>query len=304
MHTDKQIYLLLGADPEFLCLLTDGLRIDGPYAFEAIDVKALERRIDGVVLPADPAQAIWAIEVQAQKDDAIYHRLLVDMGLLGERRLEQPVRGLLLFLSPEHDPQTEPWHSTFARDPQCPIRRVYLIEVLEQLRQTQPEHPLLATFLPYLVEDRERLREQAPLAYGQIQQAPLPEQARRHCLDVFQSWLLARFQDQTLEEILSMLGEMTPLEQTRAYQEIVAKNQPIWLEEGREEGRRREAERVALRLLRRRLGSLTKAQQAHIQALPVDPLEDLIEALLDFSTDADLETWLAAHPKPTPQPNA
>ncbi|MBK5938182.1 Rpn family recombination-promoting nuclease/putative transposase [Halochromatium roseum] len=150
MHTDKQIYLLLGADPEFLCLLTNGLRTDGPYAFEAIDVKALERCIDGVVLPADLKQAIWAIEVQAQQDPTIYHRLLVDMGLLGERRLEQPVCGLLLFLSPEHDPQTEPWHSTIARDPQCPIRRVYLIEVLEQLRQTQPEHPLLATFLPSL----------------------------------------------------------------------------------------------------------------------------------------------------------
>jgi hypothetical protein len=25
----------------------------------------------------------------------------------------------------------------------------------------------------------------------------LPESARRHCLDVFQSWLLARFKDQT-----------------------------------------------------------------------------------------------------------
>ncbi|WP_242518386.1 hypothetical protein [Halochromatium roseum] len=30
-----------------------------------------------------------------------------------------------------------------------------------------------------------------------------------------------------------MFGEMTPLEQTRAYREIVAKNQPVWLEEGR-----------------------------------------------------------------------
>ncbi|MEA3644021.1 MAG: DUF2887 domain-containing protein, partial [Lamprobacter sp.] len=65
MHTDKQIDLLLGADPEFLRLLTNGLRIDGPYDFQAIDVKALERRIDGVVLPADLKQAIWAIEVQA-----------------------------------------------------------------------------------------------------------------------------------------------------------------------------------------------------------------------------------------------
>ncbi|WP_242479682.1 DUF4351 domain-containing protein [Lamprobacter modestohalophilus] len=151
----------------------------------------------------------------------------------------------------------------------------------------------LSALSAYLVEDRERLREQAPLAYGQIQQAPLPESARRQCLDVFQSWLLARFQDQTLEEILIMLGEMTPLEQTRAYREIVAKNKPIWLEEGRQ----REVQLV-LRLLRRRLGKLTKAQQASVQSLPVDQLEDLTEALLDFSAAADLETWLAAHPAP------
>ncbi|MEA3642696.1 MAG: DUF4351 domain-containing protein, partial [Lamprobacter sp.] len=165
---------------------------------------------------------------------------------------------------------------------------------------------LLATFLPYLIEDPARLREQAPIAYGHIQQAPLSDSARRQCLDVFQSWLMARFQDQTLEEILVMLGELTPLEQTRAYREIVAKNQPIWQEEGRKEGRQEgrqgEAQRVALRLLRRRLGTLSKAQQARIQALSVDQLEDLIEALLDFSAIADLETWLAAHP--TRQPNA
>ncbi|MEA3644164.1 MAG: DUF4351 domain-containing protein [Lamprobacter sp.] len=105
---------------------------------------------------------------------------------------------------------------------------------------------------------------------------------------------MARFQDQTLEEILRMLGELTPLEQIRAYREIVAKNKPIWKQEG-------EAELI-LRLLRRRLGTLSKTQQARVQALSVDQLEDLIEALLAFSTIADLETWLAAHP--IRQPNA
>ncbi|MEA3643720.1 MAG: DUF4351 domain-containing protein, partial [Lamprobacter sp.] len=93
------------------------------------------------------------------------------------------------------------------------------------------------------------------------------------------------------------LGELTPLEQTRAYREIVAKNQPIW----QEEGRQGEAQRVALRLLRCRLGTLSKAQQARIQALSVDQLEDLIEALLDFSASADLETWLAAQSIPQPR---
>ncbi|MBK5929963.1 Rpn family recombination-promoting nuclease/putative transposase [Halochromatium salexigens] len=77
-----------------------------------------------------------------------------------------------------------------------------------------------------------------------------------------------------LTDFLIMLGEMTPLEQTRAYREIVAKNQPIWLEEGRQ----REVQ-LALRLLRRRLSKLTKAQQASVQSLPVEQLEDLGEAL-------------------------
>ena len=129
------------------------------------------------------------------------------------------------------------------------------------------------------------------------------EEARRHCLDVFQSWLLARFDDLTLEEVLTMLGELTPLEQTRAYREIVEKNQPIWfaegheegLEEGREEGRQSEAAQLICRQLHRRIGSLTEAQHEQIKALPVEPLEDLGEALLDFTASADLDAWLSAH---------
>jgi len=295
MHTDKPIYLLLGADPEFLRLLTDGLSIVGPYHLEAVDVKKLERRIDGVILPADTEQPIWTIEVQAQYDKLIYHRLLIGMGLLGERHPQREIRGLLLFISSAQDPKTEPWHScleqTIAR---FPIKRVYLTDVLNRLEKSDPDHPLLATFLPYRLDDSEQLREQAPLAYRRIQHAPLTDPARRHCLDVFQSWLLARFDDLTLEEILIMLGELTPLEKTRAYREIVEKNQPIWFAEGREEGRQREAQLV-LRLLYRRIGALTEAQQASVKALPVEPLEDLGEALLDFSTAADLDAWLSAH---------
>ena len=81
------------------------------------------------------------------------------------------------------------------------------------------------------------------------------------------------------------------------------KNQPIWfaegheegLEEGREEGRQSEAAQLICRLLHRRIGSLTEAQQERIKALPVEPLEDLGEALLDFTAAADLDAWLSAH---------
>lgn len=305
MHTDKPMYLLLSADPEFLRLLTDGINITGPYHLEALDVKALERRIDGVILPEDDQQPIWAIEIQAQRDPLIYHRLFIDMGLLGERHPKRDIRGLLLFISPAQDPKTRPWQPCLEQaSAHCPVRRVYLLDVLNRLKHTDPAHPLLATFLPYLLEDREHLREQAPQAYRQIQQAALSARARRHCLDVFQSWLMARFDQLTLEEILIMLGELTPLEQTRAYRDIVEKNQPIWLDQGRREGRQegrqeglREGEaQLLLRQLQCRFGALSEAQQRQIKALQVEQLEALGEALLEFKTRAEVDAWLNAHP--------
>ena len=87
-----------------------------------------------------------------------------------------------------------------------------------------------------------------------------------------------------------MLGELTPLEETRAYKELVAKGQMM----GEVRGRQREAQLV-LRQLQRRIGPVAKTHQARITALPIDDLETLGEALLDFTDAADLTAWLARH---------
>jgi len=92
-----------------------------------------------------------------------------------------------------------------------------------------------------------------------------------------------------------MLGELTPLEQTHAYREIVEKNRPIWRDEDRQEGRQTEARTLILRLLKRRFGPLTSEREARITALPLERIEDLGEALLDFTTSADLDVWLARY---------
>jgi hypothetical protein len=47
-----------------------------------------------------------------------------------------------------------------------------------------------------------------------------------------------------------------------------------------------------LRLLQRRCGPISAATTARIQALPLEKLEALAEALLDFSSAADLADWL------------
>jgi hypothetical protein len=52
---------------------------------------------------------------------------------------------------------------------------------------------------------------------------------------------------------------------------------------------------VTLRQLNRRCGPLSGGTTARIQALPLQQLESLAEALLDFTGPADLASWLAAH---------
>ncbi len=64
-----------------------------------------------------------------------------------------------------------------------------------------------------------------------------------------------------------------------------------WIEEGRLEGEAK----VTLRQLNRRCGPLSEATTIRIKALPLEQLEALAEALLDFSGPADLAAWLEEH---------
>ena len=62
------------------------------------------------------------------------------------------------------------------------------------------------------------------------------------------------------------------------------------------EGEAREAAKMTLRLLNRRCGPLCEVTTAQIQALPLEQLEALADALLNFTDPADLTAWLAANP--------
>ena len=53
--------------------------------------------------------------------------------------------------------------------------------------------------------------------------------------------------------------------------------------------------REEIRQLNRRCGPLSDATTAQIQTLPLEQLEALADALLDFQGPADLAAWLAAN---------
>ncbi|MFB2896264.1 DUF4351 domain-containing protein [Aerosakkonemataceae cyanobacterium BLCC-F50] len=93
------------------------------------------------------------------------------------------------------------------------------------------------------------------------------------------------------------------LEESRVYREAMEVGQLEGWQEGRQEGwqkgwqegRQQEAFNLVLRLLVRRVGKLSDDQKKRISNLPLSKLEDLSEALLDFSSLDNLSTWLSTN---------
>ncbi|PHX56467.1 DUF4351 domain-containing protein [Tychonema bourrellyi FEM_GT703] len=79
------------------------------------------------------------------------------------------------------------------------------------------------------------------------------------------------------------------------YQEIRSDGLLEGRQLGLEEGRKNEALLLVTRVLTRRIGPIAPPIQEQIQTLSVEELEDLGEALLDFSSASDLTNWLNEH---------
>ncbi|HEY9849912.1 MAG TPA: Rpn family recombination-promoting nuclease/putative transposase [Leptolyngbyaceae cyanobacterium] len=64
------------------------------------------------------------------------------------------------------------------------------------------------------------------------------------------------------------------------------------LQEGRQEGKKEEAQLFVTRLLKCKFGEIEPILEAKIQTLSIEQLEDLGEELLDFAEVSDLVAWL------------
>ncbi|MFM7549449.1 MAG: DUF4351 domain-containing protein [Cyanobacteriota bacterium] len=100
--------------------------------------------------------------------------------------------------------------------------------------------------------------------------------------------LVQRHPHFTLEQLMVVVKIPTQeLRHSRVAQELI--------EAGRQEGEARGEVKATLRQLSRLCGRLDDVTIARIQALPLERLEALGLALLDYSGADDLAAWLAVH---------
>ncbi|MDJ0536928.1 MAG: Rpn family recombination-promoting nuclease/putative transposase [Xenococcaceae cyanobacterium MO_207.B15] len=80
------------------------------------------------------------------------------------------------------------------------------------------------------------------------------------------------------------------------YQDIKAQGKAEGIKEGEAKGIKKGEISLVLRLLKKRIGTISSEDESRITNLSVEQLETLGEALLDFSSGDDLTTWLANIP--------
>ncbi len=86
-----------------------------------------------------------------------------------------------------------------------------------------------------------------------------------------------------------MLG--ITLKETQVYREIKEEGIQEGEQRGEQRGREEGEKSLILRLLTRRVGELPQDIRQQIETLPLEQLENLGEALLDFTSMADLQAW-------------
>jgi predicted transposase YdaD len=116
-------------------------------------------------------------------------------------------------------------------------------------------------------------------------------QGDRAIIDLISTIIVYKFGNLSRDEVDAMLG--IELAQTRVYQDAKAEGRAEGEAIGEARGKAEGEVSLVIKLLTRKLGNLTPQILDRVNSLQLDRVESLGEALLDFTSIADLETWLS-----------
>jgi predicted transposase/invertase (TIGR01784 family) len=243
------------------------------YIFDSIEVKETAFRIDGVFMPPDRSGIVYLCEVQFQLDELLYERMLSEISIYTYRNRERFADWQAVVIYPSRSVEQSRTEMVREMLTSGRIRRVYLDEL--------GEVETLPTGLGLMVLTTLEGADETTQARSLIERSG----GDRAMIDIVSTIIVYKFGNLSRDEVAAMLG--IELEQTRVYQEAKAEGELI----GEARGEAKE-QALILRLLKRRVGTVSIDLEAQIKALPLAQLEELGEALLDFSQMSDLVAWL------------
>lgn len=213
MKTDTIFYTLLQNLPSVLFeLLEQSPTLASHYKFSSVEIKELARRIDGLFLPKPeyPQDPIYFVEVQFQRDDDLYWRLITEAFLyLNQYRPQQTWQAVVLWAKRSIDSGIPVAYQTALATGQ--IHVVYL----DELADTSSSIGL--GIIKLVVAPEDEAVQEARSLIDRVQQADAIN--RHNLLELVERMLIYKFSSYTRQELEAMFG-LTEWRQTRFYQEV------------------------------------------------------------------------------------
>jgi predicted transposase/invertase (TIGR01784 family) len=278
MRRDTIFYQLFQQSPTLLFeLLSQPPANAARYTFEAVEVKETGFRMDGVFLPPDRAGVVYFSEAQFQKDEMLYERIVSEISIYVYRNRERLSDWQAVVIYPTRSMEQSNTSTVRELLASGRILRVYLDELgkIEEL-------PIGVGLMVLTTLEGDEAKTQARRAIER-------SGGDRDIIEMITKIVVYKFNSLSRDEVDVMLG--IELQQTRVYQEAKAEGKVEGKAEEREIGLQRERALI-LKLLNRKLGNISPQLQTRISALSIENVESLGEALLDFTSIADLESWL------------
>ena len=288
MKTDTLFYRLFQRAPKLALELLGLDYANDSYCFSSEELKQTAFRIDGLLKPltTDPEQPLIFIEVQYQPDHDFYGRLFSEITLY--LYLNKPKRNwlaLVIYPNRSIEKSTSIEFLPFLNSPQ--LQRIYL----EDYQNRSDLSPTLE-FIRLIASDKQQTITRAKELADRLDKIDLDG------LDFIETILVYKLPHLSREEIKKMLAlNEVELRQTRFYQEVSAEGRQEGKQEGLQEGKQLECILLLSRQLRRKFGLQPQLENSlhDLISLPLEKLEDLADALLDFKAVTDLEIWLVDH---------
>jgi predicted transposase/invertase (TIGR01784 family) len=276
MRRDSIFFRLFQQFPTLLFeLIDDPPENANRYRFDSVGVKETKFEIDGVFLPPSGRKGVvFFSEVQFQQDKKLYERLWSESSRYFYQNCERFSDWQAVVIYPSRSIEQQNLHAHRSLLQGSQLHRVYLNELgdMEAL-------PLGLAAMVLTTKTKKVMPELAKGLIDRAKQEVDNLEEKSAIISMVSTIVVHQFTKLSRQEVDKMLG--IRLEETRVYQEAK--------EEGREEGQKA----LLLRQLNRRMGKkLPKRLNTLVERLSLAQLEHLGDALFDFKSIADLETWL------------
>ena len=213
MKTDTIFYTLLQNLPSVLFeLLKQPVTEALHYEFSSVEIKELARCIDGLFLPKPeyPQDPIYFVEVQFQRDDDLYWRLITEAFVyLNQYRPQRPWQAVVLWAKRSIDTGIPIAYQNSLSAGQ--IQVIYLDEL------TDTSSSIGLGIIGLVVAPGNEAVQAARNLINQVQQADVTN--RQRLLELVERMLIYKFSNQSRQELEAMFG-LTEWQQTRFYQEV------------------------------------------------------------------------------------